>query len=111
MLSSDYKAEFKLLSRNRDVVHVFPMTGCCVTTIFQKAREFYQTAEGESSMALLPKTPGIPAEKYIREGCKEEFEIFCEEVKKLCLYDGQDRVIEVTQVGRFAVQIDDRRQE
>jgi anthranilate phosphoribosyltransferase len=42
------------------------------------------------------KMPCISQERYIRESCSEAFDILCEEIKKLALVDGEDRVIEVT---------------
>lgn len=48
---------------------------------------------------LLLKIPGIPQERYIREGRNKEFEPICEEIEKLDLRDRRNLVIEVTRVG------------
>ncbi|KAJ6114914.1 hypothetical protein N7486_000692 [Penicillium sp. IBT 16267x] len=87
---------FKLLSDTSPNVRIFPFNDQTDSNaIFKKAREFYQDVKMSQEMALLCKVPGQEELRYIGEGCADEFDILCDDIKKLSIHQDEIRVIEV----------------
>ncbi|KAJ5772246.1 hypothetical protein N7520_002775 [Penicillium odoratum] len=96
ILFSPPSIRFKLLSENSPNVRIFSFNEQMDSgQIFKKAREFYQDIKAPSEMALLCKVPGQQELRYIGEGCDDEFDILCDDIKRLSLHEGDVRVIEV----------------
>lgn len=83
----------KFVSQSSDNVRVFSLAGCDMVTIFRKAKEFYQDRDPTEELVLAWKIPGLEQERYVWEGCQDEYDILCEDLRKLTL--GHDAVHEI----------------
>lgn len=87
---------FKLRSDTSPNVRIFAFNDQTDSrAIFNKAREFYQDKDFFREMALLCKVPGQEELRYIGEGCDDEFDILCDDLKKLSLYQDEVSVTEM----------------
>ncbi|KAJ5639626.1 uncharacterized protein N7484_007488 [Penicillium longicatenatum] len=95
-LSPITSIRFKLLSDTSPNVRIFSFNDRIDSTdIFKKAREFYQDVEISRKLALLCKVPGQEELRYIGEGCADEFDILCDDIKRLSLYKDEVCVVEM----------------
>ncbi|KAJ5594346.1 uncharacterized protein N7459_000554 [Penicillium hispanicum] len=90
---------FKLLSDTTPNVRLFPLEGCDMKTLFKKAREFYNEAKVDAEMGLWCKVPGQLEQRYIGEGCEDEFKILCDDIRRLSVSDSRAHVIELKHAG------------
>lgn len=98
-LAPNLGVRFKLVSGDSERRRVFSVAGCSVKLIFQKAREFYKEMNLTGEIALQCRVPGMEGERYIGEGCQDEFDIFCEDIQKLSMDNNGVHEIEVKLAG------------
>ncbi|KAJ5538173.1 hypothetical protein N7494_007652 [Penicillium frequentans] len=104
-LFSPPSIRFKLRSDNSPNVRIFAFNDQTDSrAVFNKAREFYQDKDYFREMALLCKVPGQEELRYIGEGCEDEFDLLCDDIKKLSLYRDEVGVTEMKPAGSLTVE-------
>ncbi|KAJ5930510.1 hypothetical protein N7466_006003 [Penicillium verhagenii] len=95
-LFSPTSIRFKLFSEASPHERVFCFNNPISSdAIFKKAREFLPEAEMSRGMGLLCKVPGQAQIRYIGEGCADEFDILCEDIRRMSLRNSGVSTIEV----------------
>ncbi|KAJ5910021.1 hypothetical protein N7504_004664 [Penicillium tannophilum] len=104
-LFSPPSIRFKLRSDTSPNVRIFAFNDQTDSrAVFNKAREFYQDKDFFREMALLCKVPGQEELRYIGEGCEDEFDLLCDDIKKLSLYQDEAGVTEMKPAGPLTVE-------
>lgn len=85
----------KFVCENSDRVRVFSLAGCDLETIYRKAKEFYRDRGPTRELVLAWKVRGMKEERYIWEGCQDEYNIFCEDLQRLATEEAVVHEIEI----------------
>lgn len=83
----------KFVCKNSDSVRVFSLAGCDLETIYRKAKEFYKDRDPTRELVLAWKIPGMKGERYIWEGCQDEYDVLYEDLQGLAI--GEEIVHEI----------------
>lgn len=92
-----YHSEVRIKFSSADNVRQFPLEECDVAMLFQKARQFYGTMKmppGTNS-GLSCKMDGLAEARFIGEGCEDEWDIFCRDIRDLTLKEDGPHLLEV----------------
>ncbi|KAJ5692316.1 hypothetical protein N7462_001739 [Penicillium macrosclerotiorum] len=99
LLFGEPEIKFKFISETSNSVRVIKVHGNDIESVFKKAREFYKEMDLPSELALLCKVPGMEGQRFIGEGCQDELDSLCDDIKQLSLGKEKFFTVNVTPAG------------
>lgn len=95
-----YNSEVRVKFSSADNVRQFPLDECDVSMLFQKARQFYGAMKVplDTNSGLSCKIDGMEEARFIGEGCEDEWDILCRDIRDLTLNEDGPHLLEVQPV-------------
>lgn len=96
-----YNPDVRIKFSAAENVRQFPLGDCDVSSLFEKARQFYGAMKipTGTNWGLSCKIDGMEEARFIGEGCKDEWDILCKDVRALAINDNGPHLLEIQLAG------------